>query len=61
MTQKEYKAGQDWVGKIIYWELCKRLKFDHTNKWFMYKPESLLKNETHVIQIQTITESRLED
>ena len=21
-----------WVGKVIHWELCKELKFDHTNK-----------------------------
>ena len=21
---------------MIYWELCKKLKFDHTNKWYMH-------------------------
>ena len=30
---------------MIYWELCKKLKFDHTTKWYMYKQESALKNE----------------
>ena len=29
------------VGKGIYWELCEKLKFDHTNKWYMYNPESV--------------------
>ena len=22
----------DWVGKVIHWEMCKRLKFDHADK-----------------------------
>ena len=35
------------IGKMIHWELCKRLKFDRTNKWYMNKSESLLENETH--------------
>ena len=46
----------DYVGKVIHWELCKRLKFDHSIKC-TYKPESLLENETHnilwYIEIQT--------
>ena len=37
----------DWVGKVMYWELCKKLKFDHTNKWYMHTPASVLENETH--------------
>ena len=49
MLQKEYKNKLDWVGKVIYWVLCKRLKFDHTNKWYMDKPESVEENETHKI------------
>ena len=32
---------------VIHWELCKKLKFDHTNKWYMHKPVSVLENETH--------------
>ena len=30
-------------------ELCKRLKFDHTTKWYLHEPESVLENETHKI------------
>ena len=26
---------------------CRKLKFDHITKWYMHKPESVLKNETH--------------
>ena len=24
------------MGKVIHWEQCKRLKFDHADKWCMY-------------------------
>ena len=47
----------DWVGMVIHWELCKRLKSDQVDKWYMRKPESVLENETHKIlldrEIQT--------
>ena len=36
----------DWVGKVIQWELCKKLRFDHTTKWYVHKPESVLENAT---------------
>ena len=57
LVQKEYKTRHDWGGKVIHWELCKKMKFDHPRKWYMYKPESILKNEAHKIiwdfEIQT--------
>ena len=37
------------MGKVILWELCKKFKFDHANKWYMHNPESVPKNETHKI------------
>ncbi len=27
--------------------MCKKLKFDHTNKLFMHNPASILENDTH--------------
>ena len=33
LAQKEYKARHDWVGKVIHWEMCKKFKSDHANKW----------------------------
>ena len=38
-----------FTGKVIHWELCKKLNFDHTTKWYMHKPESVLENATHKI------------
>ena len=36
-----------WVGNAIHLELCKKFRFDHTIRWYMHNPESILKNETH--------------
>ena len=43
----EYKARYDWVGKVIYWEMCKKFKFDHAKKWYMLNPAPVLENDTH--------------
>ena len=31
-AQKEYKTWYDWMGTVIQGELCKKLKFDRSNK-----------------------------
>ena len=46
LTQKEYKTRHDWVGKVIHCEMCKKLKFDLTNKWYIPNPASVLENNT---------------
>ena len=35
------------MGEVIHWELCKKLKFDHTTKWYMHNPTSVQENEMH--------------
>ena len=47
INTEENKTGHDWVGKVIHWELSKKFKFDHTNKWYMHNTTSILDNETH--------------
>ena len=47
LAQKEYKRRHDWVGKVIQWEMCKKLKFDHMNKRYMHNSASVLENDTH--------------
>ena len=55
LAQKEYDISPfppsraDWVGKVIYRELCKRLKFGHTTKWYIHKPDSVLENDKYKI------------
>ena len=49
LAQKVYKTRYNSVGKVCHWELCKKLKSDHTNKGYMHNPASVLENETHEI------------
>ena len=50
LAQREYKARHDWVGKVIHWEMCKKSKFDHTNKWYIHNWGPVLENDTHELQ-----------
>ena len=43
LAQKEY----GWVDKVIYWELFKKFRFNHTNKWYMHNPTSVLENDIY--------------
>ena len=47
LAKKKYKTRHDWMGKVSYWELCKKLKFNHTTKWYLHKPESVKENEIY--------------
>ena len=47
LAQKEYKTRHDWVGEMIHWEMCKKFKFDHRNKWYMHNPAAVPENDTH--------------
>ena len=51
LAQKQYETRHDWVGKVIHWELCKKFKFDHTNKWYMLNPATVLENDTHKFDV----------
>ena len=43
------QTRHDWVGKVIHEEMYKKLKFDHTNKWYMHNPAPVLENDTHIL------------
>ena len=47
LAQKEFKTRHKWMGNVIHWELCKKFKFAHTNKWFIHNLASVLENDTH--------------
>ena len=47
LAQKEYKARNDWVGKVVHLEMYNKFKFDHTNTWYMHNPAPVLENDTH--------------
>ena len=42
-----HKSKNNWLEKVSHWELCKRLKFYHIDKWCIHKPEYDLKNHHH--------------
>ena len=46
LAQNAYKARHDWVSKVIHWEMCKKFKFDHANKWYMHYPAPIQENDT---------------
>ena len=46
LAKKEYKARHDWAGNVIHWEMSKKFKFDHANKWYMHNPAPVLENDT---------------
>ena len=35
------------MGKVTPWELCKKMKFAHTNKWYIHNPGPVFENETY--------------
>ena len=35
------------IRSLIFCELCKKVKFDHTSKMYIQKPESALEIKTH--------------
>ena len=35
------------LDKVIYLEMCKKFKFDHTNKSYMHNTSSVPENDTH--------------
>ena len=43
---QKYKTRNDGVGQVIHWEMCKKFKFDHTNKWNVPNLPSVLENDT---------------
>ena len=44
------ETRHNWAGKLIYWELCKKLKSNYTNKRYMRNPEFVHENETHKLR-----------
>ena len=47
LAQKEYKTRHDWVSKVNHWEMCKKFKLDHTNKWYIPNAAAVLENNIH--------------
>ena len=59
LPQKEYKARHDWVSKVIHWEMWKKFKFDHANKWYLHNPPPVLENDTHTNSYGTLINKQI--
>ena len=51
-SQKDYKSIHKWVGKVTHGEMCKKFKFNRTNKWYMHNPVSVLENDTQKLPME---------
>ena len=47
MQQISTEARHDWVGKVIHWKMCKKFKFEHTNKWYTHNPAPVIQHDMH--------------
>ena len=48
-------SRHDWSGKVIHWELCKKFKFDQTDKWYIHNPISVLEKKKITSKIVDLT------
>ena len=59
LAHNVHMTRHEWAGKVIHWELRRKLKFDHTTEWHLHKPVSVLENETfknlHDLRCKPIT------
>lgn len=37
LVEKEYKNGNDNLGRLGHWESSRKLEFDHTGNWYEHQ------------------------
>ena len=45
MAQKEYKRRHDNVAKEVHWDICKKNRLEHSEKWYEHVLEGAVENE----------------
>ena len=45
LPQKEYKRRHDNVAKKVHWDICKKNRLEHREKWYEHALEGAEKNE----------------
>ena len=67
MAQKEYKRRHDNVAKKVHWDICKKNRLEHSEKWYEHVPEGAVENEENKvlwdinIQCDNLIEARRPD
>ena len=64
LAQREYKRRQDNVARKVHWDLCKKDRLEHKEKWYGHIPEGAVENEEvkvlwHInVQCDNVIETR---
>ena len=45
LAQKDYKRRQNNVAKKVHWDICKKKRLEHSEKWYEHAPEGAVENE----------------
>ena len=45
LAQKEYKRRNDNVAKKVHWDICKKNRLEHSEKWYGHASEGAVENE----------------
>ena len=45
LAQKEYKRRHDNVAKKVHWDICKKNRLEHSEKWYEHASEGEVENE----------------
>ena len=45
-SKREYKRRHDWVGRRIYWKICRANGIHVKSKWYEYQPEAVIENDS---------------
>ena len=45
LAQKEYKRRHDNVAKKVHWDICKKNRLEHSEKWYEHAPKGAVENE----------------
>ena len=45
LAQKEYKRRHDNVVKKVHWDICKKNRLEHSEKWYEHVPERVAENQ----------------
>ena len=67
MAQKEFKRRHDNVAKEVHWDICKKNRLEHSEKWYEHVLEGVVENEEikvpwHInIQCDNLIETRRPD
>ena len=45
LAQKEYKRRHNNIAKKVHWDICKKNRLEHSEKWYEHAPEGAVENE----------------